>query len=70
MYSWHDVAERTEKVYDLVADVAPDDLLDRLERFYLKTCLICHQFLKFSLKFSGIMAAAHGLEKFFVLLLF
>ena len=33
MYSWQDVARRTERVYDLVAAAAEDDVLDRLARY-------------------------------------
>ncbi|GJP52484.1 hypothetical protein CLOM_g11593 [Closterium sp. NIES-68] len=34
MYSWHDVAERTERVYDRVMDMPLDDLPSRLTRYY------------------------------------
>ncbi|GBG71325.1 hypothetical protein CBR_g8747 [Chara braunii] len=34
MYSWQDVAERTERVYDMVAHAKDDTLLDRLGRYY------------------------------------
>ncbi|CAI5942364.1 unnamed protein product, partial [Closterium sp. NIES-64] len=34
MYSWHDVAERTERVYDRVMAMPLDDLPTRLSRYY------------------------------------
>jgi phosphatidylinositol glycan class A protein len=32
MYNWHDVAERTEKVYDRMASMEPLPLIDRLKK--------------------------------------
>ncbi|KAK9459343.1 uncharacterized protein V1516DRAFT_628370 [Lipomyces oligophaga] len=34
MYGWHNVARRTEKVYDIVADLENEPLIDRLKRYY------------------------------------
>lgn len=34
MYGWHNVARRTEKVYDLIADTTNEQLVDRLKRYY------------------------------------
>ena len=32
MYNWHDVAERTEKVYDRMSSMEPLPLIDRLKK--------------------------------------
>ncbi|KAK9237937.1 hypothetical protein V1525DRAFT_129556 [Lipomyces kononenkoae] len=34
MYGWHDVARRTEKVYDIVAKIDNEPVIDRLKRYY------------------------------------
>jgi phosphatidylinositol N-acetylglucosaminyltransferase subunit A len=34
MYSWHDIASRTEKVYNEITQRTPLPLIDRLKRYY------------------------------------
>jgi hypothetical protein len=34
MYSWHDIASRTEKVYNEITKRTPLPLIDRLKRYY------------------------------------
>lgn len=34
IYNWHDVAERTERVYRLILDAPHDSLFERLGKFY------------------------------------
>ncbi|KAK9446443.1 uncharacterized protein V1518DRAFT_430074 [Limtongia smithiae] len=34
MYGWHDVARRTEIVYDIVARIEDEPVIDRLKRYY------------------------------------
>jgi hypothetical protein len=34
MYSWHDIALRTEKVYNEISQRTPLPLIDRLKRYY------------------------------------
>jgi hypothetical protein len=34
MYSWHDIASRTEKVYNEIISRTPLPLIDRLKRYY------------------------------------
>ncbi|KAK7204388.1 hypothetical protein BZA70DRAFT_280636 [Myxozyma melibiosi] len=34
MYGWHNVARRTERVYDIIADRKNEPLVDRLKRYY------------------------------------
>lgn len=34
MYSWHDIASRTEKVYNEISQRTPFPIVDRLKRYY------------------------------------
>jgi len=34
MYSWHDIASRTEQVYNEISSRSPLPLIDRLKRYY------------------------------------
>jgi hypothetical protein len=71
MYNWHDVAERTEKVYETIMNRDNLPLFDRLRKYFIAhkppdTQIEIDSNLSSSI---GIMNVDHGQGNCFVLLL-